>query len=151
MFHDSDRSSQELANELPLLDEPAALSGLTQFSGPSHDLQAGFELPSSVWLGMLACYGIFFMAIFAATGGSGHAIFAIVVSVLYSAMYFGLARILSGVGGQEKKSPLSLGRGLQTWTGIMNRKAVFGQVLIVPISVAFFGVAIAIICMVILP
>ena len=102
----------------------------------------GFELPRALWVGMLACYAVFFAAIFAATGGSGHCVFAIVVSILYTAMYFGVARLAVRQAGREDVSPLERGRPLQTWTGPMNAKAVYGQILIVPAAVALFGIAI---------
>ncbi len=103
----------------------------------------GFQFPKRVWVAMLACYGVFFIAILAATGASGHARFAIIVSVLYTAMYFGVARIGSLQGGPEDASPLDRGQDLQTWAGPMSSGSVYSQVLIVPVVLAFFGIAIA--------
>lgn len=111
---------------------------------------AGFELPRRVWLGMLTSYGLFFVAIVGATGGSGRAIFAIVVSILYTVMFFGLARTVARQAGPEAISPLDRGQPLQTWTGPMQASAVYGQVLVVPMAIASFGVAIAVITAVIL-
>lgn len=111
---------------------------------------AGFELPSRVWLGMLASYALFFVAIIGATGGSGHAVFAIVVSILYTVMFFGLARVIARQAGPEAMSPLDRGQPLQTWTGPMKASAVYGQVLVVPMAIASFGVAIAVIVAVVL-
>lgn len=106
---------------------------------------AGFQLPKTVWTGMLACYGVFFAAIWVATGGSGAARFAIIISVLYTAVYFGIARIGARQAGPEDLSPLEHGKMLDTWTGLMDSKAVYGQVLAVPFAVAFFGVAVLVI------
>ncbi|KEO90450.1 hypothetical protein EH31_10200 [Erythrobacter longus] len=106
---------------------------------------AGFELPRAVWTSMFACYAVFFGAIAMATGGSGAARFAIVISVLYTIIYFGVARIASLQAGPEARSPLEQGGMLDTWTGLMDKRAVYGQVLIVPIAVALFGISILII------
>lgn len=114
-------------------------------AAPVAPSNAGFQLPRSVWTIMLACYVTFFAAIALATGGSGAARFAIVISALYTAMYFGVARIGALQAGPEEKSPLELGKKLDTWTGLMDTKAVYGQILIVPLAVALFGVAILII------
>lgn len=105
----------------------------------------GYQLPARVWGMMIACYAGFFAAIFAATGGSGHARFAIVISVLYTAVYFGLARIGARLPGREERSPIDRGLPLQTWTGPMDRISVYSQVLIVPAVLAFFGIGIALI------
>ena len=107
----------------------------------------GFQLPSAVWTVMFACYATFFGAIALATGGSATAKFAIVISVLYTAIYFGVARIGARQAGPEVASPLEHGEMLDTWTGPMDKKAVYGQVLIVPIAVALFGIGILVIVM----
>lgn len=109
-------------------------------------LQDGFQIPPGIWLAMFACYGIFFLAIAAATAWSGHARFAIAISLLYTAMYFGVARVLAAIGGPERPSPLLRRSGvLQTSSGPMDYHAVAGQILAVPFGLALFGVAIALI------
>ena len=45
-------------------------------AAPVPPRNPGFQFPRRVWLAMFACYAIFFFAISAATGGSGHARFA---------------------------------------------------------------------------
>lgn len=105
----------------------------------------GFELPSRLWGAMFACYAAFFLAIFGATGGSGHARFAIVISILYTIMFFGLARLGSQQAGPEARSPLDRGLPLMTWTGAMDSRSVFSQVLVVPVVLALFGTGIAVI------
>ena len=92
---------------------------------------------------MVASYAVFFIAIYLATGNSGHARFAIVVSVLYTAMFFGLARIGAKLPGREKASPLDRGAKLSTWTGWMGAGSVHAQVLVVPVVLAIFGIGIA--------
>lgn len=106
----------------------------------------GFQLPRRLWLAMLACYVVFFGAIAIATGGSGAARFAIVISVLYTFVFFGVARIGARQAGPEARSPLDRGQSLSTWTGPMESRTVFAQVLIVPVVLALFAIGIAIIC-----
>ena len=133
--------------------EVRALEGLLQplSVAPVAPANAGFQLPARVWQIMLSCYGIFFFAIFLATGGSTAARFAIVVSVLYTAMYFGVARLGARQAGREETSPLDCGGKLPTWTGPMDRKAVFAQVLVVPATVSLFGIGILIIVLAVGP
>ncbi|MDG5748472.1 hypothetical protein P8Q88_09780 [Qipengyuania sp. XHP0207] len=80
-----------------------------------------------------------------ATGGSTAARFANVISVLYTTMYFGVARLGARQAGREETSPLDCGGKLRTWTGPMDRKAVVTQVLVVPATVSLFGIGILII------
>jgi hypothetical protein len=95
---------------------------------------------------MIGSYIVFFMAIFVATGGERGANFAIVVSVLYTAMYFGTAKVLLNLGAKDVRPFTSRpGSVLQTWTGPMSHGAVAGQMLIVPVMIGFFAVAVAII------
>lgn len=102
-----------------------------------------FELPSSAWVGMVACYVIFFAALAVALGGSAIALFMIAISAGYTAIYFGAGTIVSSVSGDQPVSPLERGEHLQTWTGPMDAKAVYGQMLAIPVAVAFFGIVAA--------
>jgi hypothetical protein len=117
---------------------------------PAQPEARRFELPRSVWAGMFASYAVFFAAITLATGAGGRAIFAIVISVLYTVMYFGLARVIARQAGPDGRSPLLRGEPLPTWCGPMDAKAVYGQILVVPLAVALFGIGIAVICAVVL-
>lgn len=105
----------------------------------------GFQLPRWVWSGMIASYVVFFAAITVTTWGSGHALFAIVVSILYAVMFFGLARVISKQAGREQASPLARHEPLQTWSGPMQPGAVYGQILVVPAAIACFAVGIAVV------
>jgi hypothetical protein len=109
-----------------------------------------FEFPANIWVGMIASYVVFFAAIALATGGSGHARFAIVISIVYTAIYFGVGKILARQAGPDGRSPLLRGAPLQTWCGPMDARAVYGQVLVVPMAIAAFGIGIAVICAVVL-
>lgn len=117
---------------------------------PAQPENRRFELPGSVWAGMLASYAVFFASITMATGGSGRAVFAIIISILYTAMFFGVARIIARQAGPDGRSPLLGDRPLQTWCGPMDSTAVYGQILVVPMAVAGFGLGIAVICAMVL-
>lgn len=108
-------------------------------------VQPGFQLPRSIWQAMFACYATFFAAMAFLVDFQRLGMFMVVVSALYTAMYFGTASILAKLPRLPDLSPLDCGRPLETWCGSMDRNAVIGQVLVVPFGVAFFGVAIAII------
>lgn len=108
-------------------------------------VQPGFQLPSSVWALMLACYAIFFGGMTALVAGSGYALFMVAISALYAVVFFGTGTILANLAGRNDKSPLDKGQALPTWCGPMSRGSVYGQVLIVPIGIALFGTAVAVI------
>lgn len=103
--------------------------------------QRGFELPARVWQAMIACYGVFFLAMVTALGGSGKAMLSILVAVVYVAVFFGAARIVMRQNPAREPSPLDRTGVLATWCGPMDRKAVYGQILVVPLAVALFGIA----------
>jgi len=112
----------------------------------SHESRT-FELPVSVWITMFISYAVFFAALFVATGHGMAAIFALVVSMAYAVMYFGTAAILNNVSAAERKAlpPTAALGGLETQTGWMGSCAANAQILTVPILLAVFGCAFAII------
>lgn len=104
------------------------------------------EVPGWIWGTMALCYGLFFGGLFAASGHDGEAIFAIVISMGYAAMYFGTASLLFGMNPARQPSAFMRGLApLQTWTGPMDTAAVAAQILTVPACLAFFGLAAAVI------
>lgn len=109
---------------------------------PEH---SDFELPGWIWGTMFAGYAIFFAGLIAATAGDGKTAFALVISILYTVMFFGTARILANLDGRRVGAFNRSGGKLQTWTGPMGLGSVAGQVLTIPLLLGFFGVAIAII------
>lgn len=124
-----------------LIVEPEANDNV-RFLAPESRL---FELPSAVWITMIGSYVVFLLALLGATGGASAA-FAIAISATYVAMFFGTARALLRQAPAQADSPLQRsGAVLQTAFGPLSRREVYGQVLIVPVAVAFFGIAIAII------
>jgi len=133
----------ELDMDVDVESELHSLDSLLQpmAAPPLPPTNRGFQLPRRVWVTMLGCYATFFAAISLATGGSGPARFAIVISVIYTMIYFGVARIGTRQAGPEEPSPLEHGERLDTWTGLMDAKSVYGQVLIVPFAIAIFGIS----------
>ena len=109
-----------------------------------------FELPALIWGSMIGSYAIFLLALLGATGGD-HAAFAIAISAIYVTMFFGTARTMLRQAPQQPRSVLSrAGSVLQTAYGPLPKGAVYGQVLIVPAVVAFFGIGICVISAVVI-
>ncbi|SIN61312.1 hypothetical protein SAMN02745824_0857 [Parasphingorhabdus marina DSM 22363] len=105
-----------------------------------------FGIPPVIWGVMAASYGLFFGGLILGTGHDGRAMFMIVISILYTLMYFGTAFALNSLrrGSSREKSQWIKGR-FDTLTGPMSFGSVFGQMLIVPMMFAAFGLAIAVI------
>ncbi|WP_417614107.1 hypothetical protein [Parasphingorhabdus sp.] len=117
-----------------------------EFRAPSHEVRT-FELPGSVWAIMFASYAVFFAALIIATGHGTAAIFALVVSIAYTIMYFGTAAVLNNVSASEREAlpqndPIG---GIETNTGWMDNTAANAQILTVPILLAIFACGFAII------
>ena len=113
---------------------------------PSHESRT-FELPASVWITMFGSYAVFFAALFMATGHGTAAIFALVISIAYTVMYFGTAAVLNNVSAAERKTlttKASIG-GMETQTGWMDNTAAYAQILTVPILLAVFACCFAVI------
>ena len=109
---------------------------------PEH---SDFEFPRWIWAVMLGGYGTFLGGLLGATAGNGRAEFAILISAVYIAMFFGTAKVLANVDGRRVGAFNRSGGKLGTWTGPMDIGSVAGQVLVLPVLLGFFGVAIAVI------
>jgi hypothetical protein len=133
---------------LPTVDlAPAGLEEVNdneRASSPREGERIGFEIPSVIWGVMIACYGIFLVALICATSGA-HAMFALVVATGYVAMFFGLTRVILRHGPTQPRSVLDRGGVLSTIYGPLSRGEVMAQMLVVPLAIAFFGTAILII------
>lgn len=118
-----------------------ALSGHAIVQAEKTDL----EMPRSIWITMFAAYVVFFAGLIAATARDNGTIFVIIISILYTLVYFGLASVLFNQNRPDQISLFARGLGpLATYTGPMNKGAVVGQVLTIPACLALFGVAMAI-------
>lgn len=124
---------------------PAAINPVA-VRPPVQPETVDLEMPGWIWGAMALCYGLFFAGLFAASGHDGEAIFAIVVSLGYAAMYFGTAALLFSMNPPRQPSRFVRRLApLQTWTGPMDTVAVAAQVLAVPACLALFGLAAAVI------
>lgn len=112
---------------------------------PAQPEHSDFEFPGWIWAVMLGGYGAFLGGLLGATAGNGRAEFAIAISAIYVAMFFGTARVLANVDGRRIGAFNRTGGKLNTWTGPMGVRSVAGQVLVLPVLLGFFGVAIAMI------
>lgn len=122
------------------------LAAILPAVAPVQSETVDLEIPGWIWGTMALCYGLFFGGLFAASGHDGEAIFAILISLGYAAMYFGTATLLFGMNPPRLPSAFKRGQApLQTWTGTMDTTAVAAQILTVPACLAFFGIAAAVI------
>ncbi len=114
---------------------------------PTQPEARTFGIPTVIWGSMAASYALFFFGLILGTGHDGRALFMIAISMLYAVMYFGTAFVLNGFGASgrtKQKSQWSNGK-FDTHTGRMSFGAVYGQMLVVPMVFAIFGLGIAII------
>jgi len=135
------------ADPLPDLMPPVALAEVNDnehAASPREGERIAFEIPAMIWVIMVACYGVFLTALLFATSGA-HALFAIVVSAGYVAMFFGLTRIVLKHGPAQPRSVLDRGGDLSTIYGPLSRGEVMAQMLVVPLAIAFFGTTVLII------
>ncbi len=112
---------------------------------PAMPEHSDFEFPRWIWAIMLGGYGTFLGGLLGATAGDGRAEFAIAISAVYLAMFFGTAYLLAGVDGRRVGAFNRTGGKLNTSTGPMGIGSVAGQVLVLPVLLGFFGVAVAVI------
>ncbi|MEP2102569.1 MAG: hypothetical protein ABJP02_03350 [Parasphingorhabdus sp.] len=137
-------------NELAVLSDEyyhaPAPHKLDVLAAPAQPEARTFGIPAIIWGSMAASYALFFLGLILGTGHDGRALFMIAVSMLYTAMYFGTVFALNSLSGsaENEKSQWIKGK-FDTFTGRMSFGAVYGQMLIVPMVFAFFGISIAII------
>jgi hypothetical protein len=102
-----------------------------------------FDLPKSIWWTMFLAYAVFFAAITISMGRELSALFMIIISAAYTVMYFGTAAALNAVGAGDR--PATVAGDIETATGKLSYGAAFAQILSVPLLIAFFGCAVAVI------
>lgn len=102
-----------------------------------------FDLPPSIWYVMFLSYAVFFVAMIAAVGRDGSALFMVAISIAYAVMYFGTAAALNSVGAADR--PATRPGDIDTATGKLSYWGAYAQILTVPLMIAFFGCAVSII------
>jgi hypothetical protein len=115
---------------------------------PTHEVRT-FDLPKSIWWTMFLAYAVFFLGITVATGRDRSALFMIVISASYAVMYFGTAAVMNAVGTHGR--PATVPSDIDTATGKLGYGAAFAQILTVPLVIAFFGCAIAVVRAIVAP
>jgi len=114
-------------------------------AAPRAGERIGFEVPPAIWAAMVACYALFLALLLAATGG-GHAAFAIAISAVYVAMFFGTAKAMLRQAPAQPRSPLArYGGKLATLYGPLGQREVVAQMLVVPGAVVLFAAAVLVI------
>lgn len=142
MFYENDFAAEvnvTLTDHCPVVVTPGSAGTIAQ---PE---KTDLEMPRSIWITMFAAYVVFFAGLIAATARDNATIFVIIVSILYTLMYFGVASVLFNQNRPEQTSLFARGLGpLATYTGSMDKVAVVGQVLTIPACLALFGVTMVI-------
>jgi len=137
----ADEALPELSPQI----RPAGHNDNEAVAAPRVGERVGFEIPPAIWGTMVACYALFLGLLLAATGGA-HAAFAIVISAVYVAMFFGTSRAMLAQAPTQPRSPLaSYGGKLASLYGPLGRGEVVAQMLVVPGAVVLFGVAVLVI------
>ena len=108
-----------------------------------------FDTPKSIWITMFASYAIFFMGLTIATGCDGITLMMIVISAGYAVIYFGTAIVMNNV--DQAARPKQVPTTFNTHTGTIGYWAGFAQILTVPILIAAFSIAVAVIRSVVAP
>lgn len=136
---------QDALRELLPPVRPAEVNDNEPKAAPRIGEQVGFEVPPAIWATMIACYVLFLALLLAATGGA-RAGFAIAISGVYVAMFFGTARAMLRQAPQQPQSPLArYGGKLATFYGPLGRSEVVAQMLVVPGAVVLFGFCVLVI------
>jgi hypothetical protein len=121
------------------IDEPFTFTPMP--TAPVQAETTDLEIPAPIWKAMFAAYAVFFGGLLVATGREAGALFMVVVSILYTLMYFGTASLLMRQNMPAQRSLFARGLGpLKTWTGPMGLSAVAAQILTIPFCFAFFGI-----------
>lgn len=138
---------KDFAAEAIAIADHVASAATTTFPAPNvvQPEKTDLEMPKSIWITMFAAYVVFFAGLIAATARDNMTIFVIIISILYTLMYFGVASVLFNQNRPNQTSLFARGLGpLATYTGSMDKAAVVGQVLTIPACLALFGLTMAI-------
>lgn len=142
MFYEKDlvaEANVTLTDHGPVVVTPCSTNAIVQ---PE---KTDLEMPKFIWITMFAAYFVFFAGLIVATARDIGTIFVIIISILYTLMYFGVASVLFNQNRPEQTSLFARGLGpLATYTGPMDKVTVVGQVLTIPACLGLFGVTMAI-------
>ena len=108
----------------------------------------GFELPTALYAATIGSY-LAFLAIMAIGFQSRDMLLPMVIFVAYLAMLFGVPAIWARMQPETATAPLTFRdfweHGIHTYTGHNQAGAAATQVLLLPVMVLFWGVAVVVI------
>lgn len=134
---------------------PAKLAQLAQIVGEPRQttvVDRTFGLPAALFVMTVAAYFAFLGIMTAAFGGDGLVI-PMAICVVYVVMAFGVPALWTRIGPNDGAQRMSWaafqGRGVMTHNGPVSAGAAIAQVLILPLAVLIWGIAIAVIAAVV--
>jgi len=114
----------------------------------AHVVDRTFELPTGLYIATVGAY-LAFLGIMAASFLTGELVIPMVIFVVYIAMAFGIPAMWTGIGENNGARRLSWSnfqsKGVMTHDGPVTAGAATAQVLILPLAILGWGLAIAII------
>lgn len=117
-------------------------------SAPRACTDRGFELPIALYVATIGSY-LAFLAIMAIGFQSRDMLLPMVIFVAYLAMLFGVPTLWVRMQPETATAPLTLAafreHGIQTYTGHNGAGAAAVQVLLLPVMVLLWGVAVVVI------
>jgi hypothetical protein len=130
-----------LAGSAELVESPA-------FEGPRACTDRDFELPTALYAATIGSY-LAFLAIMAVGFQSRDMVLPMVVFTAYIVMLFGVPALWARMQPATATRPMTLGAfweyGIQTYTGHNKAGAAATQVLLLPVMILLWGVAVVII------
>ena len=108
----------------------------------------GFELPTAIYVATIGSY-LAFLAIMAVGFQSRDMLLPMVIFTVYIAMLFGVPTLWARMKPETATPPLTLSafweHGIQTYTGHNQAGAATVQVLLLPVMVLLWGIAVVVI------
>lgn len=113
---------------------------------PRREIDRTFELPTGLYLATAGLY-LGFIGVMAATFGDGQLAIPLVIFALFVIAGFGTPMLWARMGPAKPRKALTWGalksRGIMTATGRLGAGAAAAQVLVLPVLIFAWGIAIA--------
>jgi len=131
-----------------LLARTAKLVAAPTLDQPRACTDRGFELPTALYVATIGSY-LAFLAIMAVGFQSRDMLLPMVIFTVYIAMLFGVPTLWARMQPETATRPMTLGtffdQGIVTYTGHNRAGAAATQVLLLPVMILLWGVAVVII------
>jgi hypothetical protein len=127
---------------------PSLLPDLARSDGPRMGALSSPDMPASVGELIVISYGALIGALALVAAGTRQSNFMIVVAALFVVMFFSVPRIFLRVernGGSRPSLAQFMANGTETWTGHNSGKEALVQILILPVSLTFAVLAMAVV------